>query len=478
VPVRDRKEILRKTATESHELIEAITQIVREKGLDKQFVFESLKASLIAGARKRYGRVENFDVEIDEKTGEITLLLEKSVVEKVDDPDSQIELEEASKIDPDAEIGGIATVGIGLEDFGRTAILVAKQIMHQRVREAEREIIYTEFSDRIGEIISGTVQQVDSRGVVLNLGRTEAVMPLREQIHTEYYRQGNTVRGLIVDVRRTTKGPQVIMSRTHPDFLRKLFQLEVPEIYEGVVEIKAVAREAGERSKIAVSSKDEKIDPVGACVGVKGSRVQAIVRELTGEKIDVIQWSSDLTVFVNRAVSPAKVTRSVFDEENNRVTIIIPEDQLSLAIGRGGQNARLAAKLTGWRIDIKSEAEYAKELERERKAKIPLDEVDALPPSMRKRLLEAGYETADDVRKADPADLLAIPQVGPKRLEKILQIVEEAFEAQSEQAAADTAETSEGDELPVAEMEAQPEVKSSKTAEKGKKPRKRAKAKK
>lgn len=411
----------------NYEIIEALTQIARERGLDKEFLIDALKESLLTGARKKFGKAENIEVEVDEDKGEIRVFQEKTVVKEVEDAAEEMTLKEAKQIDPDVEMGNKVRVELPFEEFGRNAVLVAKQMMYQKVREAEREHIYSDLSQKIGEIITGSVQQVDRRGVVLNLGRAEGIIPPKEQIPTEHYRQGNNVRSYVVDVRLSSRGPSVLLSRTHPNFLKKLLTFEVPEIYEGIVEIRAVAREPGDRSKVAVYSHDGKIDPVGACVGVKGSRVQTVVRELNNEKIDIIQWSQDPLVFISRALSPAKVTKSLIEEENEKVTAVIPDDQLSLAIGKGGQNARLAVKLTGWKIDIISETEYRTRQEEEEKSKIPVEDLPSLTKRMKEGLIQAGYRTAWDISKAGVESLKQIPGVGDRTAAKILRSVSEAF---------------------------------------------------
>ena len=401
------------------DLTDAVTQIMSLRGLDKDFVILTLKESILAGVKKKFGTSDNLEVDVDGQTGDITVKRKRSVVKEVEDQDLQVDLEKARSLGYKGEIGGELVETIPLEEFGRSAIMVAKQIMFQRVREAERERIYEGFSERIGDIVTGTVQQVDKRGVIINLGRTEAILPLREQIYTERIRQGQTVRAFILDVRRTSKGPQVVLSRTHPDFLKKLFQFEVPEVYEGVVQIKSVAREPGDRSKIAVYSKDDKIDPVGACVGVKGSRVQAVVRELNGEKIDVVQWSSDMTLFVSRSLSPAKVQKCVLNEKAGSARAVIADDQYSLAIGRGGQNARLAAKLTGLKIDILSESQYREQLDRDKESLMMLGKTPGISSRMVDRLILAGYTCALDIAQAQLKDLLLIKGIGKKTAEKL-----------------------------------------------------------
>jgi N utilization substance protein A len=403
------------------DLTDALAQIVSLRGLDRDFVIQTLKESIIAGVKKRFGSSDNLEVDIDMETGDIAVKRKRNVVEEVENPDLEVDLEKARSLGYKGEVGGELVETIPLEDFGRSAIMVAKQIMFQRVREAERERIYEGYSDRIGDIVTGTVQQVDKRGVTVNLGRTEAILPLREQIYTERIRQGQTVRAFILDVRKTSKGPQVILSRTHPDFLKKLFQFEVPEVYEGVVQIKSVAREPGDRSKIAVYSKDDKIDPVGACVGVKGSRVQAVVRELNGEKIDVVQWSSDVSLFVSRSLSPAKVLKCVLNERAGSARVVIVDDQYSLAIGRGGQNARLAAKLTGLKIDILSESQYKEQLERDKESLVMLAKTPGVSNKMVDRLILAGYMSASDMAQATEKDLTQIKGIGKKTAAKIIE---------------------------------------------------------
>lgn len=410
----------------NYEIIEALTQIARERGLEKEFLIDALKEALLTGARKKFGKAENIEVDVNEDSGEIKVLQEKTVVQEVDDPAEQIALEEAKETDPDAEMGDTVKVELPFGEFGRNAVLVAKQMMYQKVREAEREHIYSDLSEKIGDIITGSVQQVDRRGVTVNLGRAEGIIPPKEQIPTEHYRQGNNVRAYVVDVRLSPRGPSVLLSRTHPSLLKKLLTFEVPEIYEAIVEIRAVAREPGDRSKVAVYSHDGKIDPVGACVGVKGSRVQTVVRELNNEKIDIIQWSQDPLLFVNRALSPAKVTKSFIDEDNDKVTAVIPDDQLSLAIGKGGQNARLAVKLTGWKIDIISDTEYRSRLEKAEKSKILIEDLPTLTKRVKDRLIETGYRTAWDVSQADQKELRQIPGVGEKTAAKIVRAVSEA----------------------------------------------------
>lgn len=325
------------------DLIEALRQIEREKHIDPETILEALKAALVSAYKRNYRSVPDVRVDIHPETGEIKVFSTR-VVREV--PGEEPEVEE---------------VEITPENFGRIAAQTAKQVILQRIREAEREMMYEEYVGREGDIVTGIVQQNDQRYTLVNLGRVEALLPPTEQIDIERYEHGMRLKTYIVEVRRTTKEPQIIVSRTHPGLLKRLFELEVPEIYDGFVEIKSVAREPGHRSKVAVASRDESIDPVGACVGPKGSRVRMVVAELRGEKIDVVDYSDDPEVFVANALSPAKITNVTVNEEQHKAEVVVPDDQLSLAIGKEGQNARLAARLTGWRIDIKSDSQSKKE---------------------------------------------------------------------------------------------------------------------
>lgn len=344
------------------EFIRAIQDLGREKGIDPEVLFEAIEAALISGYKNRFNTAANVRVDINRETGEFHVFSQREIVEEVTNPVTQISVEEARKIDPSKQVGDIIEIEVTPEDYGRKAAQTAKQIVVQRIREAERNVIYNEFVDREDDIVTGLIYRNDGGNVFVDLGKTEAILPPREQVPGERYQPGSRLKGYVVDVKRTTKGPQIIVSRTHPGLLRRLFELEVPEIFDGTVEIKGLAREAGSRSKVAVYSEDANVDPVGACVGPRGIRVQTIVRELNGEKIDIIQWSDEPAEYVKNALSPARVTRVTLDEESKVANVVVPDYQLSLAIGKEGQNARLAAKLTGWKIDIKSESQVAEEL--------------------------------------------------------------------------------------------------------------------
>ena len=405
----------------NYEVLEALGQIAQEKNVNRDLVIETLEIGLLSAAKKRFGNSDNIDVNIDSATGTILILATKKVVEDeaLEDPFLEMELSAAQLIDPKTRVGREIQEELPFADFGRNAIQSAKQILIQRVREAEREKIYEDYQGRIGEIVSGTVQQISHGDILINLGRTEAVVPLKEQIRKERYRQGDPIRAYLVNVLRTAKGPQVVLSRTHPGLLEKLFQFEVPEIYEGVIEVKAVSREPGERAKIAVSSNDARIDPVGACVGMKGSRVQAVVRELSNERIDIVPWSEDEAIFLSRALSPAVVKRVVVDRRDKRMTAIVDDDQLSLAIGKSGQNARLAAQLTGWKVDIITETRY-QELQAERAAThVPMSEVPGVGKVMQERLEEASIISANDLAESPMDRLLEVQGVGEATAEKV-----------------------------------------------------------
>ena len=400
-------------------VLEALRRIAREKQLDGDLLREALEAGLLSAARKKYGPTAEIEVIVDSVDDAIGVFLSKTVVDTPQDDILEIDVEEAQELDATYEIGDVARVEVPFDEFGRNAIQAAKQIVVQRVREAEREQIYGDFQDRIGEIITGDVQQIERGGIVVNLGRTEALLPAREQIRRERYRQGDRIRAYLLSVEKTTKGPQIILSRTHPNFLKKLFRLEVPEIYDSVVEIVTIAREAGGRSKVAVVSHDERVDPVGACVGVKGSRIQTIVRELAGEKIDIVPWNPDPSVLVSRALNPAKVSKAVVNEAEHTVKVIVPDDQLSLAIGKGGQNARLAAKLTGWKIDIVGETEHSRELEIDLSQRVEVGELPGVGAKLADSLRQAGYRHVQDLDGVPTEDILRVPGLGPKTAEKI-----------------------------------------------------------
>ena len=359
----------------NRELISVIDEIGRQKGIDKTKVIGAIEAALQTAAKKRFGQAENIQVEIDSKTGEISVVSKKIIVESVSNPKAEISLKEARAYDSEAEIGDEIGSLIEMDELGRIAAQTAKQVIFQKVREAEWEAVQKEYSTRQGDLVNGIILGMERRNYLVDLGKTEAILPIQEQIPRETYRRGDRVKAMLLEVRRTPKDVQVILTRSHPQFVSKLFELEVPEVMEKIVEIKAVVREPGDRTKIAVTSREKAVDPVGACVGIKGSRVQAVVRELRGEKIDIITWTSDPRVFIAEALNPATIEKVGVDEEKKSALVVVADSQLSLAIGKNGQNVRLAARLTGWKIDIISATEYEKEkAERDKEIKAALDE--------------------------------------------------------------------------------------------------------
>ncbi|MBI2914909.1 MAG: transcription termination/antitermination protein NusA [Firmicutes bacterium] len=380
------------------ELLGALNELEKERGISKEVLMEAIEAAIVSAYKRNYGSAQHLRIEMDEKSGRIRVFALKAVVEEIQDDSLEVSLEEAREIDPRYEAGDVMEIEVTPMDFGRIAAQTAKQVVIQRIREAERSLIYDEFSNRVGEIVNGVVQRVDRRTVYIDLGKVEAVLLPSEQMPGDPYNHGVRLKTYITEVRKTTKGPQVHVSRTHPGLLKRLFELEVPEIHEGVVEIRAVAREPGARSKVAVYSRDQNVDPVGACVGPRGMRVQTVVRELRGEKIDVIAWDPDIERFVAKALSPSRVFRVYVDETTKTAKAVVPDSQLSLAIGKEGQNARLAARLTGWKIDIKSESQWSDvEVEESLRTKAEEQarlarELFAVPPE--ERLVAAGGEGA------------------------------------------------------------------------------------
>lgn len=394
------------------ELKRLIEQMGKDKGIDKKIIIEALEAAMLTAARKKLGSHVDVEARYNDEAGEIEVFLFKTVVDKVVDPQTQISLEEARQtLDEEAERGDSLGIKIDTSTFGRIAVQTAKQIIIQKVKDAERDNIYEEYKDKKGEIVSGFVQRFDGGSIIVNLGRAEGILPPSEQIYKEVYRRGDRIRAYVCDVKRISKGPQIVLSRTHPGFLKALFELEVPEISEGLIEIVNVSREPGKRAKISVRTKDRDIDPVGACVGMRGSRVQNVVQELRGEKIDIVPYSNDCATYVCSALSPAKVNRVIVDEENKAMEVIVPDDQLSLAIGKNGQNVRLAVKLTGWKIDVKSESMAAKQGEEGYKS---LMKIPGIGEATAERLFNEGYKSISMIAAADPEMLSSIQGVGEK----------------------------------------------------------------
>lgn len=388
----------------NRELINVIDEIGRQKGIDKARVIGAIESALQTAAKKRFGQAENIQVEIDPKTGEISVVSKKVIVDQVSNPKAEISLQEARQYDSEAEVGDEIGSLIEMNELGRIAAQTAKQVIFQKVREAEWEAVQKEYSTRQGDLVNGIILGMERRNYLVDLGKTEAVLPIQEQIPRETYRRGDRVKAMLLEVRRTPKDVQVILSRSHPQFVGKLFELEVPEIMEKIIEIKSVVREPGDRTKIAVVSREKAVDPVGACVGIKGSRVQAVVRELRGEKIDIITWTQDPRVFIAEALNPATIEKVGIDEEKKSALVVAADSQLSLAIGKNGQNVRLAARLTGWKIDIISATEYEKEkVERDKEIKAALAEEAEAQRLQEEARQAARAEEAEEAKKSEEA---------------------------------------------------------------------------
>ncbi|MFZ0913594.1 MAG: transcription termination factor NusA [Candidatus Korobacteraceae bacterium] len=410
------------------ELYNVIDALSREKGIDPQIVVNAVEDAIVVATRKYYKSQENLRAELDKESGQIRAFAVRTIVEGLDqleDPLSQITLEDAKRIDPAAEVGGELRTYKPTDVLGRIAAQLAKQVIFQKVREAERDTIYNEYIGRVGEVINATIKRQEGQDVIVDLGKAEGRMPKKEQSRLESFAPGERARVVLVRVEKASKGPQVVVSRAVPELVSHLFQTEVPEIYDNTVVIRAIAREAGERTKIAVMSKDKDVDPVGACVGMKGMRVQSIIRELRGEKIDIIEYHEDPVTFAEKALQPAKVSRvTVLEGQEKHLEVIVDDSQLSLAIGKKGQNVRLAAKLLGWKIDIKSEEEKRQEVEDRMNVVLnqpatPLESVPDLEPGIIEKLVAAGITTVEAVADMTPEQLEEVPGVGPKTVEKI-----------------------------------------------------------
>jgi transcription termination/antitermination protein NusA len=430
-------------------VLAAFREMTTNKAISHDELQDLIKDGILAALAKRYGPNVEAEIEIDEATGAINITVLKEVVAEVEDPSRQTSLEEARWDDPDFEVGDVMEVPVEFAQFGRNAVMAAKQRILQRVREGERQKIRDEYEHRVGELLSGEIQQVERGKLVVLLNRAreaDAIIPWKEQNPRERFRQGETIRAVLKKVEETPKGPRLILSRADPLFVAALFKLEVPEINQGIVDIRAVSREVGGRSKLAVSSRDESIDPVGACVGLKGSRVRAVVQELGGERIDIVPWHPDPEVFAKRALAPARVAKVISDYEARTMTAIVDEDQLSLAIGRNGQNVRLASQLIGWQLDLYGSRDWLEhgaeralfgggdESEFE-SADFPLNELD-LPPATLAALQAAGYNTFYDIIDLEREDLLRIPAIGPADAERIAELIEEMTVEEEEGGAA------------------------------------------
>src|SRR5881398_181137 len=419
------------------ELYNTIDALSKEKGIDPQIVVSAVEDAIVVATRKYYKTQENLRAELDKETGKINAFAVKAIVEnpeQIEDPNLQVTVDQARKLDPNAEAGGellIPKVTEGI--LGRIAAQLAKQVIFQKVREAERDTVYNEYIGRVGEIVNATVKRIEGPDVIVDIGKAEAKMPRKEQSRLESFAVGERIRVVLVRVEKASKGPAVVVSRAAPELVQNLFQSEVPEIYDGTVVIRAIAREAGERTKIAVMSRDKDVDPVGACVGMKGMRVQSIIRELRGEKIDIIPYSEETVAFAQKALSPAKVTRvQITDPENKKLEVIVEDSQLSLAIGKKGQNVRLASKLIGWDIDIKSEEEKRQEIEAEMTAltapATPLTSLAGVGAKTIEKMEAAGINSVEKLASMTPEQLMEIPGIGEKMVDKIYQAVNRFYE--------------------------------------------------
>jgi len=435
------------------ELKTIIDQISRDKGIEREILISTLEDALRSAARKKFGQDREVEVAYNDELGDIEVFEFKDVVEEVEDEEAQVSLEEGRLMDPECQIGDQLGVKVETADFGRIAAQSAKQVIIQRMKDAERDIVYEDYKDRKGEVISGMVLRFDRGNLIVNLGRAEAVLPAREQTPREIYRPGDRIRAFVVDVKPISRGPQIVLSRTHPQFIIELFTAEVPEMAEGVVQIRAVAREPGSRTKIAVYSQDQAVDPVGACVGMKGSRVQAVVHELRGEKIDIVPWDPDPARFICNALSPAEVSRVVVDEARHTMEVVVTEEMLSLAIGRRGQNVRLSSKLAGWRVDLLDEDRFSRIQTEDEKTLLT---VEGVGQATAKLLIEAGYRTARELGRATADELVEIPGISIRKADTFIAAAQEvAAEFDAQYRAEDEAAREEASNEQAAEGEAE-----------------------
>jgi len=408
----------------NQEIVEAFKEIARDKNIDRDLLGEIMENIFLMMIKKKYGATDNFDVIVNIDKGEIEIYQEKKIVEKVEDPDVEISLKQARKFEPDLEVDDEYVEIIDPLSFGRRLIISAKQNLSQKIKEAEKEVIFDEFKNRINEIIIGDITQTNKDAVIISLDKTEVIMPKEEQIYNERYRRGDSIKAIIKDVVRTPRGPEIIVSRKDPRFLIHLFELEIPEIYDGIIEIKGIERESGDRTKIAVESNDKRIDPVGACVGMKGVRIQAIVRELNNEKIDIISYSKDPKIYIARALSPCKPKSVEVNEGNKSARIIVDEEQVALAFGKGGQSLRLVSQLTGYNLEIIRESD----LKEKGEEKIDISIIEGIGDKMKQKLVRYGFETAEDILDAGVERIVEIPGIGKKTAERIFSILNSLYE--------------------------------------------------
>jgi len=400
-------------------IVEAITALLKEKDIDKSSFQEIIQGVFLSVIKKIYGESDNFDVIFNMEKGDIEIYCEKQIVEDggIEDPVTQIEISQARKEDPDFQVGDDYVEIIDYRKFGRRSILAIKQNLMQRIKEIEKENLFKEFNSRVGEIVNADIHQINRREIRLNIDKTEVILPKEEMIYNERYRMGQSIRCIIKEVRKTTKDPEIIVSRADSSFIKRLFELEVPEIYDGIIEIKSIAREAGDRTKIAVNSNDKRIDPVGACVGMKGVRIQAIVRELNNEKVDIIAWADEPEMFIRRALSPVTPTEVSMNREERSALVIIPDEFIASAVGRKGQNIRLASHLTGYDLKPVKESDYYEQ-------EIEIGKVEALDADLRKQLEDAGYKFADEIIDAGAERLMEIPSIDEPTAKHIIEVLE------------------------------------------------------
>ncbi len=426
-----------------------IEQVVKDKGIEREVIIDALENAVLMASRKKFGSQRLMEAHYNEEIGEVELFQFVEVMEEVEDPHTQMSLDEARELDPDSDIGDSLGVKLDTSDFGRIAAQTAKQVIIQRVRDAERDNIYNEYKDRKGEIVTGNVQRVERGNLYINLGRAEAIMQAREQVRGEAYRQGDRIRAYILDVQKSSKGPQVFLSRTHPGLLVKLFEMEVPEISEGIIKVVDAAREPGERAKISVYSTNKDVDPVGACVGMRGSRVQSVVQELRGEKIDIIPYSEDIAKYVSNALAPAKISRAYIDEENRNMEIVVEDDQLSLAIGKRGQNVRLASKLTGYRIDIKSETRM------EQISQEIIGVLRGIPlvgEVIARILYNEGFVSVKEIAESGVEELARLSGIGIKKAQKIVTAAREMVDVEPQRAEVDVGADQQRGSIPISDL--------------------------
>ncbi|MBN2105095.1 transcription termination factor NusA [bacterium] len=411
------------------DIVEAVTQIAKERNIKREVLSDIIENLFLAMIKRKYGTSDNFEIFVSMDKGEVEIYQTKTIVETVEDEVTEITLEKAKQVEPDLELGDEFVEIIDPSSFGRRLITSAKQSLTQKIREAEKEVLFNEFKDRVGEIIIGDVRQMNRDEILISVDNMEVLLKKQDQIYNERYHRGDNIRAVIKEVAQTNRGPEVLVSRTHPQFLIRLFELEVPEIYDGIIELKGVARFPGDRAKVAVYSNDKRIDAVGACVGLKGVRIQSIVKELNNEKIDVINWSSEPEIFIQRALSPAKPNRIIINEEEKTATAVIPDDQISLAIGKGGQNRQLASRLTGYEVTTEKESDWLALQQPEEK--LMLEDVPELSKNVLEKLLAAGYVTADEVLDAGQEEILSLKGFGAKTVERLLDILNSYYEEET-----------------------------------------------